>query len=459
MTSRLSGTAAGPSVLCALSFATLLVCGTERAAAHDPPTGTGVYVRGEQLVVRTPRGLVVSRGRDLREFVFVCNEALGVADFDVPSVLLQADQSMLVGTSAGLVRVSPDLCAIDTLPAFGGARVTALVRASNQSPDVYAATDAGLFVSSDDAQTFSAQNSTAFDSLELTRDNVVYATGRYPSPRTQPRVYFARWRKDGLLEQHELMLEPTEVGISLLGSDPRRTLRVFAAAHAYLGTQYLDRFLVSDDGAQTWTTPFAAASIAAFAIDPTTGDWLAGAASGLWRASGEQPPKQVSAAAVSCLAFASKQLYVCDGLGSEGGLSLSADGGNAWSSVFRFNQVAGLSACPAESKAVQPCQMAWADWTREMPPGPPLTGSEARAARDAGAASDLDEMQDAAPSRNVLSSRNNPSSCAAVSGTRFDTHAAWRWSWSWSWSWLLPTAALLHRQRRRQRSSNKSTPT
>src|ERR1700712_4136423 len=158
MTSRLSGMAAGPSVSCALSFASVLVCGAERAAAHDPPFGSGVYTRGDQLAVRTPRGLVVSRSAQRRDFRFLCNEALGVAEFDVPSVLLQADGSMLVGTSVGLVHVSSDRCAIEPLPAFAGARVSALVRASNESRDVYAATDAGFFSSSDGAQTFEEQD-------------------------------------------------------------------------------------------------------------------------------------------------------------------------------------------------------------------------------------------------------------------------------------------------------------
>lgn len=425
--------AARPSVLCALGFASLLVCGAGRAAAHDPPSGTGVYVRGDQLVVRTGRGLVVSRSPERRDFRFLCNEALGVAEFDVPNVLLQGDGSMLVGTSAGLVHVSPDLCTIDAMPAFGGARVSALVRASNESVDVYAATDAGFFASSDDAQTFSEEDASVFDSLELANDGVVYASGRYPGPPSQRRVYFARWQKGDALEQHELALEPAEVGVSLLGSDPRQPERVFAVAHAYLGTQYLDRFLSSSDGARSWTSPLSAAGIAAFTIDPATGTWLLGASTGLWRGRGDEEPALVRDAAVSCLAPARAGLYVCDGIGAEGGLSLSADGGESWTTMFRFNQVSGLSECPAESKAVQECQVAWADWTLEMPPGPPLVGV------DAGAIEPPEQQS-------MLPAARAASSCAAVSGTPSKNLSA-------PWSLLLLVAAC---RKRRQRSSNQS---
>src|SRR6185312_8759178 len=151
-------------------------------------------------------------------------------------------------------------------PAFGGARVSALMRASDESAEVYAATDAGFFVSRDDAQTFSEADAGVFDSLEPAKDDVVYATGRYPGPPAQRRVFFARWQNGRALEEHELALEPAEVSVSLLGSDPRQPQRVFAVAHAYLGTEYLDRFLISNDGARSWTSPLSAAGISAFAI-------------------------------------------------------------------------------------------------------------------------------------------------------------------------------------------------
>ena len=325
---------------------------------------------------------------------------------------------MLVGTSAGLVRVSPDLCEIETMAAFGGARVSALARGSNA---VYAATDAGFFVSSDQAQSFRVEDDSVFDSLELARDGVVYATGRLASTRAHPRVYFARWRSGDALEQHELALQPTEVGIALLGSDPQR---VFAVAHAYLGTDALDRFLISSDGARSWTSPFSAPTIGALVIDTTRDTWLAGAQDGLWRGTADQAPQRLQDAAVSCLALATAtqppQLYVCDGIGSEGGLSLSADGGESYRSVFRFNQVAGLGDCPVDSKAVHACQTAWADWTLEMPPGPPLLGIE------------------------TLAPAIDSSGCAAVSGSR-NTQ---------TFLWLLLAAAF---RRRRHSQQTKQT--
>jgi hypothetical protein len=162
-----------------------------------------------------------------------------------------------------------------------------------------------------------------------------------------------------------------------LALQPGPRERLFAVAHAYLGTSQLDRLLVSDDGAQNWTTALTAPAIAAVAIDPADDAWLVATAQGLLRHATAEPhePELLHSGAMTCLRFADSQLYVCDGEGRDAGVSVSADRGAHLSSVLRFHEVRGLPRCAASSPVVQLCGKAWADWERELPPDPPPTAA------------------------------------------------------------------------------------
>lgn len=410
----------------------VFACLTGRALAHEPPYGTGVYARGEQLVVRNTRGLVFSRGSELR---FLCNEALGVAEYDAPSVILREDQSLLVGSSTGLWRVSSNLCEIDRSDALPILHVNALRLAPDDSAHIYAATELGLYESRDEGQSFTQLEPHAFDSLELPASDQgsVYAAGKLASAAGQPQAYFAHGQRERGFELQEFALDANEYGVELLGSDARR---IFAVAHAYLGTQFKDRLLVSNDSAHTWQSPLSALSISAFSIDAALGSHLLASAEGLWRISDlDSSMVLLHPAAVSCLARVSRRLLLCDGAGPDGGLSQSSDEGEHWRSVLRWNQLTGLAECPSDSPAVAMCQLAWDDWQREMPAGPPLAEtSELEPARDAGAV----ERNDAG-----LAHSPTPKSCAAVSGTHPPG------SWLWLALYILPTRLLCRRRTKR----------
>ena len=361
---RLSGMAAGASVLSAF---TALCLPVGRAAAHEPPFGTGVYARGAQRVVRMSRGLVL-QSADRDDYRLLCNEALGVAPYDTPSVLMRADGSLLVGTSTGLKHVSMDGCAIDRMPQLEDTQVYVLARDRGDPTRLFAATGAGFYESRDDGEHFAKRDEHVFDSLEVARDpeGTVFATGKLTSGRGPVRAYVARWRDADPLELSELPLAPNEYGVSLLGSDAEH---IVAVAHAYLGTPDDDRFLVSSDRARSWHNPLSARHIAAFAIDAQSGAWLLGDGEGLWRTSSAGDSlAQLASAPVSCLTFATSELFMCDGEGPEGGVSSSADGGEHWRSVLRWNQVKGVPACSPGAPSVKLCQAAWEDWARELPP-------------------------------------------------------------------------------------------
>jgi hypothetical protein len=390
------------------SVFTIAVCFVGHAEAHEPPFGTGVYASGAALVLRMSRGLVL-RSSERLEYRLLCNEALGVAEYDTPSVLLREDGSLLVGTSTGLRHVSADGCEITPSQALGDGRVSALVHDPNDSSHVYAATDLGFYESRDHGEHFELLDEHVFDSLEVPEgaEAVVFAAGKLGAPG-HVQAYIARWHGAAPLELQELALEQNEYGVALLGSDGDH---VVAVARAYLGTQYPDRFLVSTDGARSWQSPISAPGIAACAVDARHGAWIVGDATGLWRMSTSgEPTAQLGTAAVSCLAQAGSRLFICDGAGAEGGVSLSADGGEHARSLLRWNQITGLAACAADAPSVQQCQVAWEDWRRELLPGAPLLKDELHGLPDTG---------------NTLNGASPSSGCAAVGGSHFTGVPLW----------------------------------
>lgn len=364
-------TAAFSGVWTACALACLAQPG--RALAHDPAAGSAVYERGDQLVIRTGRGLIANVDDERRDYRFVCNEAMQVADFDAPSVILRSDRQLLLGTSQGMLRVSPDLCEWRSLPAFEGVHVAALARDPTTDRRIYAATGLGLYVSTDEGDSFEPLDDHVLDSLAASPEQpqLLYGTGSMPGAPGHPQVYFARWQADQPMETFEYALDPNEYGIALLGSDARDNGRVFAVAHAYLGTAYPDRFLISTDGAHSWSPLLSANGVAAFETDPTTGAWLVGSADGLLRAGDPgSEAVRIRDTPITCLRALGSRLYLCDGAGAQGGVSISHDAGEHLTSVLRFNQVTGLPDCRPDAPPVASCQTAWSDWQREMPSEP-----------------------------------------------------------------------------------------
>ncbi|WP_371068270.1 hypothetical protein, partial [Salmonella enterica] len=93
----------------------------------------------------------------------------------------------------------------------------------------------------------------ALDSLVITSGDPerVYASGVAASAPGHPEVYFGSWQRGTSFESYRFALDIGEYGVSLLALQPGPRERLFAVAHAYLGTSQLDRLVVSDDGAQT----------------------------------------------------------------------------------------------------------------------------------------------------------------------------------------------------------------
>jgi hypothetical protein len=393
----------------------LLVLMSSRALAHDLPRGTGVFQQGSRLLVRSTRGLLTGVERT-GDFRLLCNEALGIETYEVPSIVPRADGRWLIGTSHGLLLASADLCSLDPLPPLGTTPIGALAQDPSDSDVIYATTanaaaSNGLYESRDNGLHFAAYGDQThdefFSQLRLSASDAqrLCASGRKPSASAPSgfAAVFAHSEDRGLhFAVRDIALGPNEYGFELFGTTLPEPADVLGVVHAYLGIAANDRLVVSHDTGQSWVDALSAPAIAAFAqraVDHTL--WL-GAASGLWRSTdGASTLTQVGARPVSCLAAVASQLYVCEASGASAGLSVSDDDGVTLRRVMSFADVVGMLACPSTANVTRMCQSAWSDWQRELMPA---------MSSDAGAADSgkiLTDADDGGPEPAALRARDS----------------------------------------------------
>lgn len=338
--------------------------------AHDPPLGTGVFQHAGRYLVRTNRGLLldVSQHEGESDYRLLCNEALGIDVYETPSIALRADGRWLVGTSQGLSVLSADACTLTPLPPLAATGVSALQQDPFDAAQLWAASGAGLYGSADTGLSFTELAEPVFGELLASPavPKLLYATGNDGQVSARS-VYFARAADAEHFETFAFDLGDNEYGIDLLGAHPTQGDVVFAAAHAYIGTHFLDRFLISHDGARTWDTSLSAPVIAGLAFGEGAVMWL-GATDGLrrstdqaqtWTLQHEDP--------VSCVVRDGSRLIVCDGAAAEGGVSVSDDEGATFGSILRFRQVNARLDCAPSDMVARMCQVPWSDWQKEIP--------------------------------------------------------------------------------------------
>ena len=375
------------------------------AQAHDPPRGTGVFQDGPKLLLRTNRGLVASAD-GAHDYRLLCNEALGIETYEVPSLLSRPDGRWLIGTSHGLMLASADFCTLEPFAPLATAPIAALVRDPNHAEVVYLTTASdgevnGLYVSRDAGLSFAAYGDQSHPEqlnqlfVSASDDATFYASGRMPdaTSATGYLALFAISSDRGLhFSDGTIALGMNEYGFELLGIELGEPARLLGAVHAYLGTQTPDRLLLSRDSGKSWDSVLMASTFDAFALRPSDHMLWVGSPAGLWRSSDLAGTlTQIQSGSISCLAWVGAQLFVCDGTGPSGGLSISNDDGATLERVMSFVQVASMLACPATSTVTRLCQSAWTDWQHEIMP---VESVDAAAADSGGAASEDDAGPD-----------------------------------------------------------------
>ncbi len=375
----------------AVSLAVSLVW-TERGLAHDPPRGTGVFRNGAQLLIRTNRGLVVRDGAS-DDFRLLCNEALGINVSEVPSLVPLPDGRWLVGTSVGLQLWDADFCSFETVEPLEATAVTALADDPRNPARIYASTgqgdtDNGLYFSENAGETFDVYSDRArdriFEHLDVSfaAPGVHYVSGLRLNDAMNGFVHFfgVSFDEGRTFELSPFALEDVEYGVQLFAGDLAVETRVYGVAHADLGSEASDRFLVSADNGTTFTTTLEAPRLYGFAQALAELDVFVGSTAGIFRSvDSGMTFTRASDAPAYCLAHDESGLWVCDEAEGVGGVALSSDSGATLSRVMAFTDVMNPVACDPESRVASVCAAPWADWRREL-----LTGF----AVDAGASND-----------------------------------------------------------------------
>ena len=370
---------ASVNIACVAWFWAALSAGVR---AHDPPHGSGVFQSDTRTLLRSNRGLLTQSDPN-GEWRLLCNEALAIETYEVPSIVARTDGRWLIGTSHGLLVASPDLCTLAVVAPLASTPIGTLLQAADDASLVYASSARdnggnGLYESRDNGETFSAYGAQTqaemwlrmqFGSSDPQR---IYASGRIPNPAAATG-YSALFGLSNDRGQHftqtAISIGTDEYGFELLGAVDGTPAAIYGVVHAYLGTLTPDRALVSHDSGQHWDTLLETTHVDAFAMRAADGVAWVGSGAGLWRidaAAGEL--QQVQTQPVFCLSHEAGALYVCDGEGASGGLAISRDDGMSLERSMRFSQVVGLVNCPPASDVARSCQTAWSDWQRELPP-------------------------------------------------------------------------------------------
>lgn len=364
--------------LAGVALASSLVAG--RAAAHDPPRIFDALLStdGQPDVVLMNRGMLFADGA--AGYAFMCNEALGINTAERPHFARGPGEALSVVTTAGLLQSSDRGCTWTPHPTFAGLALRGFARSPTAASTWYVTTavnafDNGVFVSQDSGQTWNRQYTnpptSVFEHLFVapSDDQRLYASGLRLGDAAF--IYSISRSSDGgaTFESFDFTLEPEEYEVRLLGVHPTNANLVYAVADNETGTEPLDRFLISDDGGQTFSSPTAVHELDAFAISADGNTlWLGGKA-GLFRSDDAGASFAIvgEASFISSLSHTDAGLYI----GGHAppmlqGLGLSADEGEHVEPVLDFNEATHAIACSATSTVPATCAQLWMDWVYEQ---------------------------------------------------------------------------------------------
>jgi hypothetical protein len=358
---------------------------TATAHAHSPPQATDIRWLGERAIVRTNRGLVVEA--EAGSFRLLCNEAYGASLSELVPYELTSDGRILVSTfGAGIALSSPDQCNFDAATGpLAGFIVLDLAGDSQGSfhATVYPADDStpALLRSDDDGRSFRHQ-----------ADLTGVPTSVRVAPSDLTRVYVSTSIPDGndvaaSLEVSSdggrhfvptpVELEPSELGVVVLGVDPRDPERAFLRTQSRDGLTP-ERLLVRTGEKGTLKTALSAPGPLSLAWGEDGVAW-AGSAQGVFRFIEDDgrfaPATSFDVSRIGCVAARANRLYVCGFSGGEFGVLVSEDEGASFDWFLRFPEVSARLDCSATSDEGTGCESEFLDWSLEQGLVPPEGGA------------------------------------------------------------------------------------
>ncbi len=319
----------------------------------------------ERLVLRTTFGLLFSHDAG-QSWDWLCEQAVGFVRQEDPAVAALADGSVLAGLSAGLARSSDQGCSwrfADLSPA-NLEIVDLSVRPLEPASAValgWERVDGGnafgyssRFLYTLDAGVTWQSYGTGIDSgvLVLTLDVAasdpqrLYASGIRPAARAAA-LYVSSDDAQTWSERPIPFDTPREQGVYIAAVDPLVPERVYLRTSGAASS----RLFVTDDAGATYEELFSGRPLLGFALSPDGADIYAGGLEdGLWVATRTgRVFEQRSALPIQCLLHTANTLYACSNELTGFALGASTDGGREFIAKLHLSEVRGPLACPAES--------------------------------------------------------------------------------------------------------------
>ena len=354
------------------------------AAAHAPPEATGILWTSsgsnERTVVRTNRGLIVSDDRG-QTFRLLCNDAFGASLTEVAPVVATSTGRLLVASYlSGLLAASDDLCTFKPVPGPLAAptNVVGIEPAGAKSSFLALVSRDGssdhLFASADDGVTWRAPSNVEDFSFSLavapSDPKRFYVTALHNGDGGTP-AYRLLVTADGgaTFRAHDLALDASESGVTVLAVDPSLPDRVFLKTTASDPTLPA-RLQRSDDGGATLVDVLSLVAPTSAVTSPDGATVWVGGQYGLFRSADHgktfTPLASANISQVACLALHNGRLFACGYADGVFGVLASSDAGDSFSFYLRFPDVKAPLDCPPDSVSGRACAMRFEDWRIEQ---------------------------------------------------------------------------------------------
>ncbi len=328
----------------------------------------------DRIVLTATHGMLISSDAGA-SWIWVCAAAFGADPLtEDPDVVVTGDGSIVLSTFAGIALAREDLCDYDypDSPLVRDVFIVdvALDPASPQA--VWALASSGVdpdrvVRSADAGRTWTAVGDPIEDIL-LERVLVapsdpmrVYVSGAIPPTSGNTRQAFVMRSDDGgaTFSRVEIPLLDGERLPHVMAIDPTNADRVFVRmVHGSVDPRN-ERMLVSEDGAQTFTSALELPQMHSVAIsEDGQKTWIGSALNGgLWMAQGGTDSfEQVNDVDVTALAVRGGTLLVgVDQLTAEYALGRSTDDGATIDPILRFQDAQTLPQCEGCSAVAQQC--------------------------------------------------------------------------------------------------------
>jgi photosystem II stability/assembly factor-like uncharacterized protein len=353
-------------------------------AASGLPAATAIVVDphdGRTVYAPVTFGLLATHDNGAT-WNWICDKAIGQTDTEQPTWLV-TPKGTLVGSTTGGVAFSRDggctfafsggpmahvftdmalrpgtgeIVAIGSIPSTGGV-----------------AFDNHLFVSKDDAESFTASGAPLEPSLSLQSLEL--------APSDPVRLYVGAVRGEGenrtaaILVSYDAGMSWTERPIALdqnettplvAGVDPKNADRVYVETVGELGGR--TRLLVSDDAGKTWRKIYDASAVRlGFALGEGGAKVFVGAPDGVSSApSATLTFARGSASGAACLTFVGDRLWSCGAERSGFFLGASPNGGKSFDAKLYLDDLKGPLSCMTETPAMKACAAEWPNMRRTL---------------------------------------------------------------------------------------------